>query len=261
MRNVVIFGETGTGKSSLINMIAGRDIAPISNGALGCTFENVGHNVTIDGLPITLWDTAGLNEGERGVVPAHKAPQNLLDLVYNLKDGISLLVYCIRGTRFRDILVTNYELFFNLLCQEQVSIVVVVTGLEHQEPMDSWWEENKSEFDRRRMKFWGHACVTTTKGKWSHSGGYRYEEEYTESVEVVRKLVKDHLMPAPWIMDNPKVWMDEITSHLAQYSLVEEQAIAVADLTLERQCLTPLMTLLQTFHEFFHKLYNYSMNF
>jgi hypothetical protein len=229
-------------------MIAGRDIAPISNDALVCTFGNVRHDVTIDGLPITLWDTAGLNEGERGVVPAQEAWQNLWDLVHNLEDGITLLVYCIRGTRFRDILVTNYQLFFNDLCQQRVPIVVVVTGLEHQEPMDSWWDENEFEFENRHMKFWGHACVTTTKGKC-----YRYEEEYTESVEVVRKLVKDHLMPEPWIMDNPTVRMYEITAHLAQYSLVEERGSAVADPTLVRNSdghPGPLAVLLQMFHDF-----------
>ncbi len=42
--NVIIFGETGVGKSSLINMIAGTPSAAISSSAIGCTFESVGYS-------------------------------------------------------------------------------------------------------------------------------------------------------------------------------------------------------------------------
>ena len=216
--NVLVFGETGTGKSSLINMIAGNDVAKVSNDALGCTFGNVQYvvNEFIDGSPIRLWDTAGLNEGEHGMVSSEQAMQNLYNLVYNLKGGVNLLVYCIRATRFRDILLTNYELFSRIICQRMVPTVVVVTGLEYQDPMDSWWDENESEFSRRGMEFSGHACVTTTKGKRLKSGEYMFEEEYAESVDAVRKLVKTHVSTQPWIMGGT-AWMRGITTDLAEY--------------------------------------------
>jgi len=37
--NIVVFGETGTGKSSVINLIAGRQIAETSSEAKGPVFS------------------------------------------------------------------------------------------------------------------------------------------------------------------------------------------------------------------------------
>lgn len=215
--NILVFGETGTGKSSLINMIAGRPVAGVSGDALGFTFASKGHGVEINGRVLRLWDTAGLNEGEKGSVPAEKSMQNLQDLVHGLKDGgVSLLVYCIRGTRFRDILQTNYELFSTIICESRVPIVVVVTGLEHAEPMESWWQENGTEFGKRGMQFVGHACVTTTRGKQLKGGGHLFEEEYEESVGLVRDLIEKHIAVRPWVMDEGE-WMHNITARLVDY--------------------------------------------
>ena len=62
--NVVIFGETGAGKSSVVNLITeGRARARISPDALGCTFEVTVYEhdiVTQNGiLKLKLFDTPG----------------------------------------------------------------------------------------------------------------------------------------------------------------------------------------------------------
>ncbi|KDQ58357.1 hypothetical protein JAAARDRAFT_68872 [Jaapia argillacea MUCL 33604] len=207
--NVVIFGESGTGKSSLVNMIAGGDIARTSNEALGCTFGSVPYDVTVNGTALRLWDTAGLNEADYGSVSSEQAMRNLHDLIGHLKDGVSLLVYCIRGTRFRDILQVNYEIFSRIICQGKVPIVIVATGLEHEVPMEKWWEENGEELQKRGMGFQGRACVTATKGKLRKSGEYMYEEEYSESQEAVRTLITKHLSPQRAKMDKKK-WISSV---------------------------------------------------
>lgn len=45
--NIIIFGETGTGKSSVINMLDGRLIADVSSGASGCTFHSSPYEVKL----------------------------------------------------------------------------------------------------------------------------------------------------------------------------------------------------------------------
>jgi len=189
--NVVVFGETGVGKSSVINMIADNSIAKTSADASGCTFESKPHNATLKNKRIRIWDTAGLNEGENGTVTAGKAIIHLYHLLKGLEDGVSLLVLCMRAPRIRDSTVRNYKVFHHGLRLENVPIVLVVTGLEEEEDMDHWWVRNERVFEKQQMSFDGHACITATKGK-QRNNQYMFATEYEESRVKVRKLVWDY---------------------------------------------------------------------
>lgn len=78
---VAITGRVNAGKSSLMNVLAGRDVALTSDRA-GTTRDVIEVRMDIGGLPVTMIDTAGLREGaeeieamgiERGKVRAQKA--------------------------------------------------------------------------------------------------------------------------------------------------------------------------------------------
>lgn len=58
---IVILGAPNAGKSSLLNMLAGRDAAIVSHRA-GTTRDVIEINMEIAGFPVTLMDTAGLRE-------------------------------------------------------------------------------------------------------------------------------------------------------------------------------------------------------
>ncbi|KAF9245012.1 hypothetical protein BU15DRAFT_59175 [Melanogaster broomeanus] len=133
--NVVVFGESGVGKSSVINVIAGQTIAKTSNDAVGCTFRHQCYEVTVNGLGVNLWDTAGLDEGTEGTVPATQAEENLRAFLRQItkRDGIDLLMYCIRGTRARKALLRNYNIFYAAICRKKVPVALIVTGLENYE--------------------------------------------------------------------------------------------------------------------------------
>ncbi|KAF8843072.1 hypothetical protein BDN67DRAFT_964976 [Paxillus ammoniavirescens] len=163
-KNIVVFGESGAGKSSLINVIAGRSTAATSSRAIGCTFEHRKHDVEVHGKRYAIWDTAGLDEGSHGRVPAERAEENLKQLLRELikADGIDLLIYCVRGSRLRKALLNNYNLFYSAICRKKVPIALVVTGLENYEgEMEGWWAANVAEFATFNMHFDAHACVTT----------------------------------------------------------------------------------------------------
>ncbi|OAX34833.1 hypothetical protein K503DRAFT_416746 [Rhizopogon vinicolor AM-OR11-026] len=194
--NIIVFGESGVGKSSIINMITEEPAAAVSNQAVGCTYASTKYRATIDGREVMLYDTAGLNEADAGTVSSLKAIQNLRSLVDDLKT-VNLLVCCIRGTRFRRIVADNYNIFCKSICGHargpKVPIVLVITGLENEDNMDDWWKENKAYFDQYKLEFRGHVCITATRGRALKDGsGYMFQDLYDVSKKKVTKLLADH---------------------------------------------------------------------
>ncbi|KAF5326018.1 hypothetical protein D9611_001007 [Ephemerocybe angulata] len=227
-RNVVFFGETGVGKSSIINMLrevsdsppsppansfpeetaAPPEKAAISNGALGCTVANTSYTIYLSDPPTpdpgnfepapsvqyTLWDTAGLVEGKSGSVVSRQAEENLARLLATVGGGVSLLVFCIRGRRFRAILRHHYDLIYRRTCwYKRVPIILVVNGLENETGrMDDWWATHRVEFERNKMRFEEVACVVSTRGKAVKGGGkgHMLDEEYQESLQVLRSAIR-----------------------------------------------------------------------
>ncbi|KAG1741961.1 hypothetical protein EDB19DRAFT_687329 [Suillus lakei] len=201
-RNIVIFGESGSGKSSVINAIMKKSLAKTSSSATGCTFTYERHPVEISGQRFALYDTAGLNEGTAGTVPAAKAEEKLKSLLHELmgpgSDGISLLVYCVRSTRARHALTRNYNMFFSAICRKKVPIVLVVTGLENEPVMENWWKINGQEFDKRGMHFEDHACVTTLH---KHPGiPDVFDNRIAESSDILRDLIVNNC--SEWAVDD-----------------------------------------------------------
>ncbi|KAJ8585614.1 hypothetical protein M405DRAFT_772707, partial [Rhizopogon salebrosus TDB-379] len=163
-RNVVIFGESGSGKSSVVNAIAQQHLSETSGDAAECTSYYQRHEVEISGESFVLFDTVGLDEATTG--PVSKAEKNLKILLQELvstTDGIGLLVYCVRSTRVCHALIRNYKIFYSTICRKlKIPIVLVVTGLENYRPtMESWWDINWQQFQKHGMHFEDHACVTT----------------------------------------------------------------------------------------------------
>lgn len=86
---IVLIGAPNAGKSSLLNALAGRDIAIVHESA-GTTRDMVEVALEIDGYPVTLVDTAGLREAQHAVeqegIRRAKARAEQADLVLHLID-------------------------------------------------------------------------------------------------------------------------------------------------------------------------------
>ena len=61
--NIVIIGETGTGKSSLSDLLAGKDLFKVSGDPASCTKETICHKSEID-PSIGIVDTPGLQDSK-----------------------------------------------------------------------------------------------------------------------------------------------------------------------------------------------------
>ncbi|EIW86111.1 hypothetical protein CONPUDRAFT_160953 [Coniophora puteana RWD-64-598 SS2] len=198
--NVVIFGETGAGKSSVVNLVLGRDEAPVNSSAIGVTFGAKPYSVDLDGRSVRLFDTSGLDEGDEGSVSREDAIVQLYHLLTSLDDGISLLAFVMRAPRIKQAHVNNWRIFCDVVCKQRVPAIIIITGLENEDPMSGWWTNNKGAFDRYGMFPKDVACVTATRGK-EKSFGYTFGEQYSESATRVRQCIVNAALSLPHQVD------------------------------------------------------------
>jgi len=168
-------------------MIVGKDVAKVSASAEGCTFENKAYKATIGNTTFTIYDTTGLNEGDRGRVPHCKAVRGLYKVIRQL-NGVSLLVCCMRGRAWENIRF-NWILFNKVICGEKVPIVAVVTGLETYGNPDDWKSEGMSVLQKNGMTPKAVGCVVSYQEK---------RDVYAQSQVKVRNLIIKHYLREPW---------------------------------------------------------------
>jgi len=198
--NIVLFGETGVGKSSVINLIAGRSVARTSPDRHGCTMSFQPYTFSICNRAFNIWDTVGLEEPEMGVNGFLPAIEQACDLINQLAraGGVDLLLFCIRSNRITATTQSNYRLFYEVLCKKKVPIALVITHLEREPSMEDWWWRNAEHLEKYGIKAAGHACVT---GLPSH---LKYRESQLNMVELLKGYNGDgrfHMPPESWFIE------------------------------------------------------------
>ncbi|KAG6333250.1 hypothetical protein ID866_5845 [Astraeus odoratus] len=150
------------GKSSVVNLIAGKDVAQISGAAEGCTLSSREYVIELGPYRFRIWDTVGLDEPATGVTGFFDAIKQAYSLICEVAaaGGINLLLFCLRGGRITAAVQSNYRLFYEVLCEKRVPIGLVITHLENERNMEDYWTNNKESFTRYEIKSVGHACVT-----------------------------------------------------------------------------------------------------
>ncbi|KAF9233514.1 P-loop containing nucleoside triphosphate hydrolase protein [Melanogaster broomeanus] len=162
----MLFGETGVGKSSLINLLAGWHIAEVSPDTVACTLDSQEYQFQLRSTTIRLWDTVGLEEPEKGVNSYVGAIEKAIQLIrrVNTTGGISLFLFCIRGSRITATTQRNYRLFYEILGKKEVPIAVAVTHLEREADMEDWWKRNVKTLEKNGIYSAGHVCITSLEG-------------------------------------------------------------------------------------------------
>ncbi len=88
--NVAIIGKPNAGKSSLLNAFAAEDVAIVTEQA-GTTRDIIKQNIVLDGIPLTIIDTAGLRESndiiEQEGIKRIKKVAETADVVFYLRDA------------------------------------------------------------------------------------------------------------------------------------------------------------------------------
>ncbi|KAG1742215.1 P-loop containing nucleoside triphosphate hydrolase protein [Suillus lakei] len=186
-KTIVLFGETGAGKSSLVNLMAEEEVANTSPDMQRCTMKWKEHIIGFGGDSYTVFDTVGLEEPQLGVKGYLETVENAYQLIKTLegRGGIDLLLFCIRAGRVTATLQSNYRLFHEFLCDKKVPIVLAITNLEREQRMEDWWDRNRRTFEKYQIEVAGHACITAA----NRLDG-RHKQLYDDSCIAIRILVQ-----------------------------------------------------------------------
>lgn len=207
--NIVLFGETGVGKSSVINLLAGEPVAKVSSDVEGCTLQSTKYTFPLAGAPVRIWDTVGLEEPTMGINGYLSAIEKAYALIRELghAGGVDLLLFCIRGSRITATTQGNYRLFHEVLCNKEVPIALVVTNLEREVKMEDWWVRNEEYIKMYGIHSVGHACVT----------GVEEDEKYGESRDTLRKLLLSQLNNKRKFTMQPESWFARLLAGLGSF--------------------------------------------
>ena len=140
--HIGIFGRRNHGKSSLINTIAGQDIAIVSD-LPGTTIHPVKNSVEIAGIgPVVLIDTAGIDDlGDLGDLRIGKTRQII--------DYIDLAVLLLAGNKFG-----IYETeFISEFKEKGIPVVFVHNKCDFEPLIDELRDEIEIRYDSKIIDF------------------------------------------------------------------------------------------------------------
>jgi hypothetical protein len=165
--HVILFGEAGVGKSSIINLLNGHSVAKVSAGIDTCTLDYRSYKINTGLHQFLVWDTVGFNGAHIEHNVCDMAIENAVHLIRDLhkQGGVDLLVFCKTPTRLSPSELNNFRLFREFLCEGQIPVACIITHLEHQNPMEKWWDANGEDFlkacNLKTGAVAGHACIAS----------------------------------------------------------------------------------------------------
>ena len=215
----LIFGESGVGKSSIVNMLFDENKAVTSDAAIGCTFQHEKYSMVHEGSVLQIFDTVGLSEADKGLVKGTEAISNLVQLLDSLGEGINVVIHCIRKGTILQSSQNNYSIFVEGMCKNKVPVILAVTGCEQDDPMNKWWEEENSStsttnkdiiLNRFNMKqVQACVCMTTIRGGMFASC---CKDKYDQSRKHLFDQIFELSLKKPFKMDNSLDWMSYIVT-------------------------------------------------
>jgi predicted GTPase len=176
-RRILVFGTTGSGKTSLCNTMTNNvDRMPVGSNAVGVTFSShVYKEFDYNNNKYLFIDTVGLNEGNRGSVPAKDAVKALINLLRDSSAGYNLLIQVARF-RMTQAETDNFDLFVKTITNSQIPSILVVTGLEIMIPMSRWLDRERDNIEQQ-LQLSHEEIICTCFAEVEHRPDFTPEEQ------------------------------------------------------------------------------------
>ena len=159
--NIVIAGPPNVGKSSLMNRLAGYDAAIVTD-IPGTTRDALREQLSLDGLPVTIIDTAGLRDSAdpvelEGIRRAHRALEGADRLIWvtDIRSDLAMQLAEIRRVAGEDKAMTAEALVDRCLDQmgplevAESSRKELIAQVESGGPVSFDTEEGYTDFSHR----------------------------------------------------------------------------------------------------------------
>lgn len=222
MFNVLVVGQTGCGKSSIVNILAGESRAPTSDDLSHCTKHWTEYAIPIDGRSFQVFDTIGFLEpglDTEGYTDAIADTYLAIDALRK-RGGIDLLLYCVRDEEIEK-MKGHYRLLHEVFCEEEVPVALVVTNrsVNH--------KGYKAIFRSHKIAYVDYVCTNITITPGPDSSAADIESQ---------KAIKDLLVKCCDAVPNPRSTLQQLWRRVQKFVRTDQSQ------TLKRNEVSTLLT-------------------
>lgn len=209
--HAILFGESGVGKSSVINLVLGENVTDVSGGVKSCTMDSCSYKIDTGRHKFLVWDTVGFNGMHIEHSVCGQAMENAVRLIRDLhkQGGVDLLVFCKKEGRLLESELNIFRLFREFLCEGQIPVAFVITHLEFQNPMEKWWGENERDLlkacNLRTDAVAGHACITARASE--DPDDQKHLRRLLQSRQLVHDMLEDSISYGSAFIKDEGIWV------------------------------------------------------